>query len=260
MSMSNQENSDWEKLHSRTSPDIYDLHDPLSMCLLSLLSVFALLSHVVAQNNTIQITVGGPPSNPFFFSPANVTANEGDVVMFTFSGVPGNHSITQSSFESPCDPLGNGFDSGNIFIPDTKGGFPTWNLTITNTSTPIWFFCKQLAPQPHCDVGMVGSINAPSTGNTFDAFQAAARAHQGNSGQAIGFLVGQGASASAVPGPLIGSNIGFGLPDSTAIPPSTIISSTAAATNTGSSSDAISLSKINDKLLVVIALLGMFAV
>ena len=121
--------------------------------------------------------------------------------MFTFSGVwaslsqfekqfevdihhsPGNHSITQSSFESPCDPLGNGFDSGNIFIPDTTGGFPTWNLTITNTSAPIWFFCKQLAPQPHCDVGMVGSINAPSTGNTFDAFQAAARAHQGNSGE-----------------------------------------------------------------------------
>ena len=37
------------------SPDIYDLHDPLSMCLLSLLSVFALLSHIVAQNNTIQV-------------------------------------------------------------------------------------------------------------------------------------------------------------------------------------------------------------
>lgn len=96
---------------------------------------------------------------------------------------PGNHSVTQSSFDAPCDPLGNGFDSGNILISDSSSGFPTWNLTITNASQPIWFFCKQLVPQPHCNVGMVGSINAPSSGQfTFEGFRQAAMSHQGNSG------------------------------------------------------------------------------
>lgn len=31
--------------------------------------------------------VGGPTSNPFVFTPPNVTAAVGDIVMFTFSGV-----------------------------------------------------------------------------------------------------------------------------------------------------------------------------
>lgn len=30
--------------------------------------------------------VGGTGTDLFIFSPANVTANEGDVIMFTFSG------------------------------------------------------------------------------------------------------------------------------------------------------------------------------
>lgn len=92
--------------------------------------------------------------------------------------------MTQSSFSDPCDPLSNGFDSGNIFIPmGTTTGFPTWNLTITNTSEPIWFFCKQLVPQAHCNVGMVGAINAPTSGSmAFDAYTSNAEAHQGNSG------------------------------------------------------------------------------
>ena len=38
----------------------------------------------------------------------------------------------------------------------------------------IWFHCKQVT---HCGLGMVGSINAPSSGQyTFQAFQAAAKA------------------------------------------------------------------------------------
>ncbi|KAH8094590.1 hypothetical protein DFH11DRAFT_1738537 [Phellopilus nigrolimitatus] len=118
-------------------------------------------------------------------------------------------------------------------------GFPTWNLTITNDSSPIWFFCKQLIPAPHCDVGMVGAINAPTSGsNTFAAFQAAAMSHVGNSGQSVGFLVGQGASASALPGPLSGSIMGFGQPNPTATAPSIV---SPAASSTSSSSAALGL-------------------
>jgi hypothetical protein len=48
-----------------------------------------------------------------------------------------------------------------------------FTITITDDSKPIWFHCKE---PTHCGQGMVGSINAPGTGNTFDNFKAAALA------------------------------------------------------------------------------------
>ncbi|OCB87689.1 hypothetical protein A7U60_g5215 [Sanghuangporus baumii] len=221
------------------------------------ISTLATISAVVAQNVT-QIMVGSSGSNPFMFTPANVTVAEGDIVTFTFSGVPGNHSVTQSSFTAPCDPLGNGFDSGNILIPaGTSSGFPTWNLTVTNASQPIWFFCKQLVPQPHCNSGMVGSINAPATGQfTFDAFKQAAQAHQGNSGQSVGFLVGQAASASAVPGPFSGSITGFGLPNPSATAPS-VVSSSAAASPAATSASSASKMHTSGVFAMMAAIIGL---
>lgn len=44
-------------------------------------------------------------------------------------------------------------------------------MFISDIFLAIWFFCKS---PTHCGLGMVGSINAPATGNTFDNFQAAA--------------------------------------------------------------------------------------
>ncbi|KAF9552448.1 hypothetical protein CPC08DRAFT_714606 [Agrocybe pediades] len=147
------------------------------------------------------VTVGGTPGAAgFIFSPSNFTAKNGTVVTFQFTGIPGNHSVTQSSFPTPCEPLAGGFDSGNIFINTTQATTPTFNLTITNDSKPIWFFCKQLNPTPHCGQGMVGSINAPASGNTFDKFLSAAKAvgtATASVGQGQGGLVGVGASASA---------------------------------------------------------------
>jgi len=112
----------------------------------------------------INVNVG---ASGLTFSPANFSAPVGTLVSFFFpSSIP--HSVSQSSFANPCTPLsgssGNGFDSGL-----TSG--KEFTINITDASTPIWFFCK--APT-HCGSGMVGSINAPATGNTFDAFQAAA--------------------------------------------------------------------------------------
>ena len=37
-------------------------------------------------------------------------------------------------------------------------------------TAPIWVYCKQMNPKSHCNAGMVFAINAPSSGNTFDAF------------------------------------------------------------------------------------------
>ena len=48
---------------------------------------------------------------------------------------PGNHSVTQSLFGSPCQPLSGGFDSGFIYVPTgLSSDFPEWNLTITDDS------------------------------------------------------------------------------------------------------------------------------
>jgi len=106
----------------------------------------------------------------FVFNPPNVNASVGDQVTFYFPGSVA-HSVTQSSFAAPCTYLvanastnsSAGFDSGLVTAS-------TFTINITDTQ-PIWFHCKQVT---HCGLGMVGSINAPATGNTFTNFQAAA--------------------------------------------------------------------------------------
>ncbi|KAK0473581.1 hypothetical protein IW261DRAFT_1423502 [Armillaria novae-zelandiae] len=187
----------------------------------SFTTLFALAAPLLAvAQSTTTIQVGGTATEPggiFQFNPPNVTVSEGDVITFNFSGAPGNHSITQSSLASPCTPLSGGFDSGWVYIPAAGTPVPQWNLTITNASSPIWFYCKQLVPSPHCKAGMVGAINAPTTGNTsFDTFVSNAQAFSGNPGQEVGALVGQHASASAAPGPIPSGATLFGSPAASA--------------------------------------------
>ncbi|KAJ7134996.1 hypothetical protein C8R43DRAFT_626102 [Mycena crocata] len=110
------------------------------------------------------------PGN-FSFSPASIIAPNGTTVTFWFPNNGLTHSVTQSSFANPCTYLAAsanntaGFDSGLTAATQ-------FSIFITDDSKPIWYHCKQIT---HCGVnGMVGSINAPTTGNTFEAFQAAA--------------------------------------------------------------------------------------
>ncbi|KAK0447387.1 uncharacterized protein EV420DRAFT_871740 [Desarmillaria tabescens] len=208
---------------------------------------------LAGAQNTHVIQVGGTATETggiFQFIPPNITATEGDVVTFNFSGAPGNHSITQSNLANPCTPLSGGFDSGWVFISGPGlSPTPQWNLTVTNASTPIWFYCKQLVPSPHCEVGMVGAINAPMSGNaTFDAFLNNAKAFSGSPGQEVGALVGQGASASAVPAPIPSGASLFGSPAASATAPaattggSGTASPSSSASGSGSSSAATGLS------------------
>jgi plastocyanin len=141
----------------------------------------------------ININVG---AGGLVYSPTNVAAPNGTIVTFYFPASP--HSVTQSSFAKPCTYLAAngsapaGFDSGI-----TTG--TQWSIKITNDAKPIWYFCKEAQ---HCGSGMVGSINAPATGNTFDAFHAAAVAI-GNSEptQTDGGPVNGGVNAQATAAP-----------------------------------------------------------
>ncbi|KAJ7106361.1 hypothetical protein C8R44DRAFT_581590, partial [Mycena epipterygia] len=101
----------------------------------------------------------------FQFAPNAITATNGTVVTFIFSGSPGNHSITQLSFTQPCVALPGGKDSG--FLPGTTNnihGFPLWSFTVNDDQTPLWFFCRQRVPTSHCRAGMVFALNAPRSG------------------------------------------------------------------------------------------------
>ncbi|KAJ6530270.1 hypothetical protein B0H19DRAFT_1041018 [Mycena capillaripes] len=171
-----------------------------------LVAVSAAAAVASAQNQPVTVQVGGiqgtTAGGPLQFIPNTITAPNGTVVTFKFSGIPGNHSVTQSSFDSPCQPLEGGFDSGwiEILTNSTDGTLPEWSVTITNDQTPIWFYCKQLKPVQHCTSGMVGAINVKPGEKSFSSFQAVAVAATSVApGQAQGGLVGVGASASEEP-------------------------------------------------------------
>jgi len=132
------------------------------------------------------------------FNPDSFKAPNGTIVTFYFPNAGISHSVTQSSFANPCTYLpanGSapaGFDSGLTQAAQ-------FTITITNDQKPIWFYCKSAK---HCGAGMVGAINAPATGNTFNAFRSAAlaigssEASQSDTGPVTG-----GANAQATAGP-----------------------------------------------------------
>lgn len=68
-----------------------------------------------------------------FFDPPTTSALTGDFVTFVFAG--DIHSVTQSSFQSPCVALPGGFNSGLIGTEgDAAAVPPVWTIQVTNTS------------------------------------------------------------------------------------------------------------------------------
>jgi len=89
------------------------------------------------------------------FDPDNVVADIGDVVEWHY--LPANHSVAQSSFDKPCQPLnGHAFNSG--FFPTKEGQNPEVFQIVVEDKTPIWYYCAQTKGN-HCQSGMVGVVN-----------------------------------------------------------------------------------------------------
>jgi len=136
--------------------------------------VVALASAAVASAADIQVTVGEGGS--LAYNPTSVTAAVGDTIHFEFRAK--NHTVTQSTFASPCTIMTTpqqGIDSGFQFVAAGATQFPSWSFTINNASAPLWFYCRQKTPVSHCQTGMVFAVN-PTAEKSFDAFQAAAKA------------------------------------------------------------------------------------
>ncbi|KAF3905317.1 hypothetical protein ABW20_dc0108763 [Dactylellina cionopaga] len=152
----------------------------------SVLVVIALASTAAAAT-THKVAVGG---SGLVFTPASLTAEVGDTIEWDFGG--GDHTVTQADFSNPCNPITNGFNSGF-----TGSGAAKFSIVVTS-SDPIWYYCAQAG---HCQAGMVGVINPPTSGDTLAAFKsAAANADTKSTPSApFGGIISQGGSVSTAP-------------------------------------------------------------
>ncbi|KAK6508708.1 hypothetical protein TWF506_010786 [Arthrobotrys conoides] len=136
-------------------------------------TIFLIFNVQVCRSEVIDILVGQRDgSSQLVFTPEVVYQKVGQQVRFQF--YPQNHSVAQSSLDSPCSPLGGeastaGFFSGFNFVKSVDQQIPTFTINISSAE-PIYFYCAQ---GRHCQSGMVGIINPPNS-DTISTFKATA--------------------------------------------------------------------------------------
>ncbi|KAI0882504.1 Cupredoxin [Annulohypoxylon maeteangense] len=127
---------------------------------------------------THTVIVGG--SAGLVYTPDQITANVGDMVIFEFMSA--NHTATQSTFATPCKIMEGGMDSGFQANANNTVNPPPKVAMQVMTTEPLWFYCRQSG---HCGKGMTFSIN-PSAAKTQAMFQAMAIQQNGTgAGSAI---------------------------------------------------------------------------
>lgn len=109
-------------------------------------------THLTGVTHSVVAGLGG-----LRFDPDNVVAEVGDVVEWHF--LPRNHSVAQSNFADPCEPLADGtsFYSGFNFATAEGQSDQVFQIVVED-SKPIWYYCAQQASS-HCQSGMAGVIN-----------------------------------------------------------------------------------------------------
>ncbi|KAF8901362.1 Cupredoxin [Gymnopilus junonius] len=149
----------------------------------------AALPVAFAATFTVQVGAGGNLT----YDPEFVLANPGDTINFVFN--PKNHTVTQSSFDTPCVALPGGVDSGFVPVPAGTNPPPPSQLVVQDTS-PHWFYCRQTG---HCGQGMVFAINPPADPNprSFSAFKALAIAQNGTASASASSSTTSSASSTA---------------------------------------------------------------
>ncbi|KAI8939589.1 hypothetical protein NX059_003353 [Plenodomus lindquistii] len=96
-------------------------------------------------------------NNGLHFEPENIVAEIGDIMEFHF--LPKNHTIVQSSFDKPCEPLADGTSIFSGFnFNTTAGEAPNVFSFVVKDKNPFWYYCSQPAGN-HCQMGMSGVIN-----------------------------------------------------------------------------------------------------
>lgn len=153
----------------------------------------------VPSSTDHKVIVGG---TGLTFSPSNLNAKVGDTITFEFRQK--NHTVTASSFDTPCRDLFStagkvGFDSGYKPVAEGATTFPTYTIQVNDTEA-IWAYCRQ---GNHCGQGMVFAANTVESGpKNFAAFQALAKQSNGTSSSTTGPY----SSPSAAWRPAVGSS------------------------------------------------------
>lgn len=94
----------------------------------------------------MQVAVGG--SAGLVFVPDTVNAAVGDSVVFVFHSQ--NHTVTQSTFDTPCKKLADGMDSGFMANPNNTIVPPPMMAMQVTVATPL---CKKTSlPELECPV------------------------------------------------------------------------------------------------------------
>lgn len=101
--------------------------------------------------------VGGS-NGSLTFSPNNLVAAAGDMIQFQFG--PANHTVTQSTFDNPCQPVSmhsnvSGIYSGFMPVAASASMTPTYTIMVNDTK-PMWLYCSQ---GKHCQNGMTMVVN-----------------------------------------------------------------------------------------------------
>ncbi|KAH0544696.1 hypothetical protein FGG08_001201 [Glutinoglossum americanum] len=116
-----------------------------------------------SSTHTIEVGNGG-----LTFSPDTLNVPVGDTIEFRF--YPMNHSVVQSTFDSPCVPSGDSALFSGFFPVQSGMAGTSWTIKVTDTKA-IWLYCSQGS---HCQMGMAAVINPPSSGKTLSAYKQAA--------------------------------------------------------------------------------------
>ncbi|KAF8855665.1 Cupredoxin [Acephala macrosclerotiorum] len=131
-------------------------------------STFALsamsLSSALAASVTVHVVQVGAANGTLAYFPNNIKAAVGDMVQFQFA--PNNHTVTQSTFDAPCQPIAmnsnvTGIYSGFMPVSASATTTPTYTVMI-NSTTPMWLYCSQAK---HCQSGMTMVINENTAAN-----------------------------------------------------------------------------------------------
>jgi plastocyanin len=135
-----------------------------------------------APRTTHSVVAGRPGLR---FDPENIVAEVGSIVEFHFLQL--NHSVVESSFDSPCVPKdAASFFSGFFPVPRNPDGSASQSAEVfqieVKDDKPIWFYCAQNTGR-HCQSGMVGVVNQRfDSGKTLEVFRGAASKVPGQSG------------------------------------------------------------------------------
>ncbi|KAK6436827.1 hypothetical protein LTR95_006984 [Oleoguttula sp. CCFEE 5521] len=143
------------------------------------------------------IKAGGNGDHDLEFHPDSIVAAVGSQVQFEW--YPMNHSLASSTYDNVCEPDGKIFSG---YFDPASGMMDKQTFVINITSTdPIWYYCTQ-EYYTHCQNGMVGVINPPTSGpQTLAAYKAASAAAKkiGDLPAAVRGTVVEAASSAMAP-------------------------------------------------------------